>query len=420
LLGSVIAFALFLLARSLRSRDRAQARLRANQEHTRAIIGNANQAYYEVDSQGIVLEWNTQAEEMFGWERSEVVGHQLVDILVLPERRDVALGLIEKLVRDDSSEPGHLYLETRVITRNGRSPKPVAVNMWKTVIGDEVHVSALLLDISERRRLDEEREQLVRRQRHLVEELRQADKVKSDFISTVSHELRTPLTSIIGYLEMLRDGFGGDLTDQQGSMLDVVDRNSRRLLGLIDDVLTLSRLESNVIRGANTSVDVSSLVVSAQQAVLPSMISRELRFEADIADDVGSVFGDVNQLERVLLNLLTNAVKFTPDGGEVRVGAQRDQTTVTIEVSDTGIGIPQEEQDRLFSRFFRASSAQDHAIQGTGLGLTIVKSIVERHGGSVSIRSTLDVGTTVTVELPVPQSAIAGEPVSSYAGSSGD
>jgi len=277
---------------------------------------------------------------------------------------------------------------------------PVEVTSWVTRTEGRRTLNLFVQDITDRKRLQREQEVVVKRQKILVEELRAADKAKNDFISTISHELRTPLTSITGYLEMLQEGLGGPLSENQQMMVDVIDRNSHRLLTLIEDVLTLSRLESGAARFNKAKAEVRSLISAAVETLLPQIHTNGLRLEVDVAHSCGSVIGDVDQLERVLINLLNNAVKFTPEGGRLSINAYRNNDKVMISVSDTGVGIPVEEQHHLFSRFFRASTAQNAAVQGTGLGLTIVKQIVERHGGAVSLQSAPGVGTTVYVELP--------------------
>ena len=195
-------------------------------------------------------------------------------------------------------------------------------------------------------------------ERESVERLEALDAEKSAFVSTVSHELRTPLTSIIGYLEMLRDGDGGPINRDQGVMLEVIERNSERLLGLVDDLLVVSRLQSGKHRFDVTAVPVATLVAQAVDALGPSARLQHVAIVSNAGDDVGSVLGDPAQLERVTLNLVSNAVKFTPAGGRVDVDVQRDGDVVRLVVSDNGIGIPADEHHRLFTRFFRSSSAQ--------------------------------------------------------------
>jgi two-component system phosphate regulon sensor histidine kinase PhoR len=164
--------------------------------------------------------------------------------------------------------------------------------------------------------------------RWVVAQLDELDRDKTDFLSSVSHELRTPLTSIIGYLEMLEDGDAGKLTRDQESMVGIIHRNSRRLLTLIEDLLTVSRIEANTFELIVTDVDVRGLVTAVADAVAPSVAERSLTLHIDVADDVGTIEGDAGQLERVVLNLASNAVKFTSPDGEVVIGARRDGDAV--------------------------------------------------------------------------------------------
>jgi signal transduction histidine kinase len=225
-------------------------------------------------------------------------------------------------------------------------------------------------------------------------------------MAMVSHELRTPLTSIIGYLDLLEAGHGGELSKQQQDMLGVVDRNAHRLLELIEAIVTLDRLESGRVPLEQGPIDVARMVKQVVDAVTPLAAAREQRLTAEVDPTSGELIGDSSQLERVLLNLATNAVKFTPKGGTVEVLAGGDDDTAHITVRDSGMGIPADEQPRLFSRFFRSSSARTAAIPGTGLGLVIARSIVDAHGGTIEIVSTEGLGTVVTVTLPrQPESA---------------
>ena len=243
-------------------------------------------------------------------------------------------------------------------------------------------------------------------ERRLVRELKELDRIKNDFLSTVSHELRTPLTSITGYVEMLRDGDGGPVNDDQMRMLDAVDRNADRLLSLIEDLLTISRVESRGVHAHEVPVDVASLVTNATSVVEPQAAGAGLRLVLHGGSPGGAglpvrVLGDPGQLDRVLLNLLSNAVKFTPAGGRVELGWSVEGAQVVITVLDTGIGVPQKEVAALGGRFFRASNATNAAIQGTGLGLTIVRGILEHHGGSLEIASEEGRGTRAVVRLPL-------------------
>ncbi|HUH07211.1 MAG TPA: ATP-binding protein [Egibacteraceae bacterium] len=244
-------------------------------------------------------------------------------------------------------------------------------------------------------------------QQQVVEQLRRLDEEKSAFLSNVSHELRTPLTSIIGYLELLEGGDAGSLSKDQVGLVKTVSRNSKRLLDLIEELLLLSRIESGRFTMARDPIAFADVIRDVVDTLRPQFLGPSARLRVDVAEDIGTVLGDRHQLERVLFNLLTNAAKFTPAGGEVHITAATRAGVTEIKVADTGIGIPRHEQGRVFDRFFRSSNAQEHAIEGTGLGLAIAKSIVERHDGTITVSSNRGEGTTFTVQLPLAESAAA-------------
>ncbi len=234
-----------------------------------------------------------------------------------------------------------------------------------------------------------------------VAQLKELDAAKTGFLSSVSHELRTPLTSIMGYVEMLTDGEAGALTAEQLKMVGIVERNGGRLLSLVEDLLTLSRVEAGSFRLLIGDVGVGRMLQAVIDAMAPMAAENKVTLSLDVPPDIGTIAADPDQLERAMLNLVSNAVKFTRAGGWVTVSVGRRDDLVRLRVRDTGIGIPYAEQDKLFTRFFRSSISQQQAVQGTGLGLSIVKSVIEQHGGSIEIESVPGEGTTVTVLLPV-------------------
>ncbi|WP_162794405.1 sensor histidine kinase [Nocardioides houyundeii] len=238
-------------------------------------------------------------------------------------------------------------------------------------------------------------------ERSALEELREVDRVKDAFVSNVSHELRTPITNIIGYTELLDDGDYGQLTPLQNGAMERIGENGRRLLSLIDDLLTLSRLRSVDMELSTTPVDLVAMVRSAERIIAPRVHAAGLSLEMDLGDRPVVVRGDGEKLERVMLNLMSNAVKFTPQPGQVTVGLRQVDSRAVLSVSDTGHGIPAEDLGKLFSQFFRTSLAQERQIQGTGLGLSIVRAIVESHGGHIEVESEVDAGTTFSVHLPL-------------------
>ncbi len=238
--------------------------------------------------------------------------------------------------------------------------------------------------------------------REALARMQEVDAVKDAFVSSVSHELRTPITSIQGYLEMLEDGSFGELTAQQRSAVARVAGNSERLLVLIDDLLTLSRVQEDGLGLRDKLVDLCEVVSTGCAVVAPGAERARVVLVIDVPAEPAPFLGNREMLERVVINLVGNAIKFTPAGGRVDVGLSSGPEGSMITVTDTGIGIPPEEQARLFTRFFRSSLAQAQAIPGSGLGLSIAYSVVGQHGGTMRAESVPGQGTTFFVDLPAP------------------
>lgn len=268
-------------------------------------------------------------------------------------------------------------------------------------------VVVVFRDVTERHRTEQALADALSAEQAASERLRELERVKSDFVSTVSHELRTPITSILGYLEVLAEGDVGDLEPAQASLVGRIDRNSQRLLRLVEDLLKLSQIESSTLTIDRVPTDLREVVAAARESVAWMLVGRDLDVTVDLPDQGVPLDADPAELERMLTNLLGNAVKFTPDGGRVGLRLTADDHGATLVVTDTGIGIPESEQDQLFTRFFRSTAAIERAIQGTGLGLTIVRAIVDLHGGSIDVESHVDRGTSVIVRLPRRLRAVA-------------
>jgi signal transduction histidine kinase/CHASE3 domain sensor protein len=240
---------------------------------------------------------------------------------------------------------------------------------------------------------------------HLVAELESLGRAKASFLASASHDLRTPLTSIIGYVELLADQEAGPIRPAQAKMLDGVDRNARRLKTMIEDMLTISKIELGAFTSRLQPLDLASLLPPAADVIRPSAGAGGLSFQVSCPDQPVMIDGDPEQLDRLLVNLLSNAVKYTPRGGSVALTLGSAADAAVLSVTDTGIGIPEEDQNSLFTRFFRASNAVEAAIPGSGLGLSIVRTIVANHHGELNITSGRDQGTTVTVRIPLENGA---------------
>ena len=231
------------------------------------------------------------------------------------------------------------------------------------------------------------------------QQLRDLDSLKDEFVSSVSHELRTPLTSITGYVELLRED---EESPARREYLQIIERNAERLIDLVSDILFAARLQDGRLLLDLHPVDVNQLVSQAVAEARPR--AEQARVAVTVrTDGPVLVHGESARLSQLLDNLISNAIKFTPVGGDVEIALTRVGTMLRIDVSDTGIGISAEDTERLFQRFFRSQSALEREIQGTGLGLYISKAIVEAHGGRIGVSSEEGKGATFVVEIPALQ-----------------
>jgi signal transduction histidine kinase len=227
---------------------------------------------------------------------------------------------------------------------------------------------------------------------------RELDRMRDAFVATVSHELRTPLTSISGFLEMMEDEEHA-LGDAGRQYLDVIRRATERLHALVEDLLLIAQIEAKRIELDLERVDLSDVAKRACVAARPAAAEKRIDLGV-VADHPPAVLADERRLNQVVDNLVSNAVKFTPEGGTVTIAVGADSAGARLSVTDTGIGVPEDEQKQVFSRFFRASTATRRAIPGTGLGLAICHALIEQHGGSIEFRSREGQGTEVVVTLP--------------------
>ncbi len=227
--------------------------------------------------------------------------------------------------------------------------------------------------------------------RDITEEKR-VETIKKDFVANVSHELRTPLASIKGYSEALLD----DDTDRarEREFLEIIDRHATRMSRIIDDLLILSRLESSAVSLDSSTVDMADLIRSTIRGCIKGASDKSITIRANLPESLPSVMGDRDRLEQVVVNLLDNAIKYTPAGGSVTISAEDLGGEVRVDVCDTGIGIPEDDISRIFERFYRVDKARSRAMGGTGLGLAIVKHIIQGHNGRLEVKSRLGEGST--------------------------
>lgn len=382
----------------------------AERDLVRGIVdGASGVAIIGTDPAGRITLFNPGAERLLGYAADEVMGRLSrtlhTDAAVTAKASE--LGVADDFVTVTQTMIDRHLVDTPIrFLRKDGVERVHAMTLRRVTVGDEtLGFVATSEDITDQLDVEQTLRDALEVERRAVERLQQVDEVKDQFVSTVSHELRTPITSILGYLELLTDGALGDLSDRQRDGLLRVQSNSQRLLSLIDDLLTLSRVAEDGLR-TREELDVRDAVRTAFAVVAPAWEPpRWLDVTLALPEDPVVVEGNAEMLERLVVNLLGNAVKFTDDGGSVTVSLCLDdgpeRPVAVLRVADTGIGIPEAEQDQLFTRFFRSSLAEARAIQGSGLGLSITRAIAEHHGGTIEVRSRPGEGTVVDVRLPL-------------------
>lgn len=249
-------------------------------------------------------------------------------------------------------------------------------------------------------------------------ELKELDKLKSSFLATVSHELRTPLTSIIGYAEMLESGTAGALSDGQSEFLGTIRSKADQLLGLISSLLDLGQLEADTLKLNKEPVDAKALLSDVASTIVPAANRGNVRLEINVAEGTPRLHGDPVRLRQIILNLAENGVKFTPEGGEIELSAQggsldsgvagglgaelfsSSRPAVVLTVRDTGRGIPDDKVARIFDAFYQIDGGTTRQHGGAGLGLSIVKQLVDGHEGRIEVTSEVDKGTVFVIKLP--------------------
>ncbi|MCK5179428.1 MAG: HAMP domain-containing histidine kinase, partial [Candidatus Omnitrophica bacterium] len=238
-----------------------------------------------------------------------------------------------------------------------------------------------------------------------LKEVQNISKTKSEFVSAVSHELRTPLTSIKGYASILMAGKLGNVPDQVRKRLGKINTHSDNLVKLINDLLDISRIESGRFEMKINKCNLVTMIDNIRDLLTPQMKEKGIQWAEDIDGAIPEMMLDSSQAERIFINLISNAIKFTPKNGTISVNARLNNGVVTVEVSDTGIGISDEDIARLFDEFFRVDNQINQNVKGTGLGLSLAKKIVEAHKGRMWITSKVNEGTTFHFTLPVEQSS---------------
>jgi PAS domain S-box-containing protein len=366
--------------------ERYESNLARSEARNRALVANSSPILVTDDS-GAILDANPQAESLLGLPVEAIKQKTSADFWPRG-KQDQLTGIFEEL--RDSGTVERLDLD--LCTASGRTV-PVDLRACIIAFGDRDAVYFLIRDVTETRRAREEILEANRR-------LRELDHLKTDFLNTVSHELRTPLTSIKWSAESLASMLKGQEDPNLERLLTIIGDDNQRLSALIEQLLSFSSFDAGRLEVSRQEVDLDAAVRRAMDEVSPIADRKGVAVALVEGEPAGPLSGDPEQLHQVLVNVLDNAVKYTPSGGRVSVTIMPLHAAVAITVNDTGIGIPERDIPLIFDKFYRAEDPLVRQERGTGIGLAVVRGIVDAHGGQVDVESAEGRGTTFTIRLP--------------------
>jgi PAS domain S-box-containing protein len=401
--GELIGFA--KVTRDLTRRRGHEEELRRSEERFRLLVeGVAEYAIFMLDPNGQVATWNSGAQRIKGYTADEIIGQHFS--VFYPDQAK------------ESRWPEHelqMAAEKGTFTDTGWRVRKDGTTFWAnvtiTALRDDtaklIGFAKLTRDLTEAKRIetmesiDRQREEMLDAERSARMTAQRATRVKDEFLATLSHELRTPLSAILGWTQVLLRGATPKGPDEQKRAIEVIDRNARAQVQLIDDLLDLSRIMTGKLRLDLRQVSFASVVEAAVDSAKPAAEAKGIRLKAILGAGEDVVSADSARLQQVVWNLLTNAIKFTPKGGQVQVVLQRVNSHLELSVSDTGIGIPANYLPHVFDRFSQKDTSTTRAFSGLGLGLAICKQLVELHGGVITAVSEGEGrGATFSVHLP--------------------
>jgi PAS domain S-box-containing protein len=398
--------------RSTRStRDDIHEQLRESEDRFRSLAQNAVEPIITIDTHDHIIFANRAAEVVFGYSGEELLGIPFSSLI--PERlRRRHHAAIERYLRTGKRNIPWDGIELPGLRRDGTEVL-LEITFGEFVSGGRRFFTGIMRDVTQRKRMDEERRLLLERERVARAEAEAANRAKSEFLATMSHEIRTPINAVIGYASLLGEEINGPLNEAQSVQLERIKASSRHLLALIDDILDLAKVEAGRMKIQYERCEVGHAVTDALSLIRKQAEDRELELRNQCVEQTKLAFiGDSDRVRQILVNLLTNATKFTAPGGAITVQcgatrAPRDRAVLVgvgpwtyIRIEDTGIGISPRDQERIFRPFVQAEAGLTRTRGGTGLGLTISRELARMMDGDLTVESTPGVGSSFTLWLP--------------------
>ena len=361
-----------------------------------AIVDSSDDAIVSKTLEGVITSWNQAAERIFGYTAAEAVGRH-ISLIIPEERGSEETEVLSRLVRGERIN----HFET---IRRAKDGRPVAISLTVSPVrnsaGRIIGASKVARDISDQRRREQERQSLLEREREARAEAEAVNRSKDQFLATLSHELRTPLNAIYGWARMLDTGRLDEPVIRRAT--EAILRNAAAQVQLIEDLFDVSRVITGNMRLEVRPLNGAAVLEAALDTVRPAATAKGVHLESVLEPSAEAMMGDPARLQQVIWNLLMNAVKFTPRGGRATAHLRRVDTDIEIVVSDTGEGIAPVHMPRLFQRFGQADSSSTRGHTGLGIGLALVRHLVDLHGGTVNAHSAgQGLGATFTVTLPV-------------------
>jgi PAS domain S-box-containing protein len=403
------------LLQAMTEQKETRAELHAERRF-RELLEAAPDAIMEVDREGRILLLNLVTEKMFGYKREELLGKP-VEILVPDALRGGHAQHRADYWAHPVTRPMGSALQLHGRRKDGSSI-PVEISLSPVKSEEGFRVTAVIRDISERRqtedRLREMQQTYTRELESRNHDVERANQLKSEFLASMSHELRTPLHTIIGFAELLAEELEGPLNEKQQRFMNHIHTDSIHLLALINDILDISKIESGRLGLRRETFDMAAALEEILSSIRSQASAKSIVIETSLSIPP-TMFADRLRVKQVLFNLLSNALKFTPAGGRIRIEAALRDALIEISVTDTGIGIAKEQHEAVFDKFYQVGSTTKGVREGTGLGLAITKALVEEHGGSIRLESEPGKGSRFTFTIPLEELAHTTEPGSAEA-----